>query len=449
MPDQTITDKATIDIALTTLGTAIVGAIGAFAIFQPKFAIAASMKRENNGSLEPAFRILYVIPQYFSALIIGAFFLLLFAAFIHSIQPEVFANNKLLSDFGAFFVLHNLIWIVFLAAVVGASVRYNVLSWILLAASAVFPSGPFGRKGQSAGWLQTWNVCRASDNGLPLLLCQSEIERLADAILFQLTDPASGKADFAEMPANTNPGARANIALFGCILEATHYAQHWTSPRWAEFYGSLASINDRTGIFDPNELQRCRSGREFGERLRNELVAEVGSRSQPVPKDRYLAAADDLSSTWDVLHRHSGNVLRLIPFYAPIYGGRIYWLDRRLSQLPMMHSEGMRPQLIKLLARWQTLRSEAGVFVQPFSKRLGWLLLQETALRVLPAQKDVTFFDVGDVQLTRIACFRIFRSVERKVRARQSEEARNLDGLYPTQWDLFAAADFGLWSSGK
>lgn len=111
-----------------------------------------------------------------------------------------------------------------------------------------------------------------------------------------------------------------------------------------------------------------------------------------------------------------------------------------------MHSEGMRPQLIKLLARWQTLRSEAGVFVQPFSKRLGWLLLQETALRVLPAQKDVTFFDVGDVQLTRIACFRIFRSVERKVRARQSEEARNLDGLYPTQWDLFAAADFGLWS---
>jgi hypothetical protein len=238
----------------------------------------------------------------------------------------------------------------------------------------------------------------------------------------------------------------ANIALFGCILEATHYAQHWTSPRWAEFYGALAAVNDQINLFDPNELQMYGSGREFSERLRNALVAEVSSRSQPIPPDRYLAAAGHLSSTWEVLHRHSGNVLRLAPFWAPICGGRLYWLDRRLLQLPTMNSDGMRPQLIKLLARWGTLRSKAAVFVQPFSKRLGWLLLQESALHVLPAQKDVTFFDVGDVQLTRIACFRIFRSVEEKVRGLQSEEAKDLDKSYPTQWDLFAAADFSLWS---
>jgi hypothetical protein len=110
----------------------------------------------------------------------------------------------------------------------------------------------------------------------------------------------------------------------------------------------------------------------------------------------------------------------------------------------MMNSEGMRPQLIKLLARWQTLPwAKAGLFVQPFAKKQGWLLLQETALHV--STRDVTFWSVGDVQLTRIACLRIFRRVSAKVRERHSPEARDVDAKYPSEWDLFAGADFALW----
>jgi hypothetical protein len=141
-------------------------------------------------------------------LIIGALCFLFFAAFINSIHPDLFANSKFLTDFGALFALHNLGWVVFLAAVIGAVVRYNALSWILLFASAGLLRGTFGRNGQSAGWLQTLNVCRASDNGLPLLLRQADIERLADTVLFRLTNPASGKEDFAETPANGTPGVR-------------------------------------------------------------------------------------------------------------------------------------------------------------------------------------------------------------------------------------------------
>lgn len=452
MPEQTVTEKASTDITAITFVTAIGGVLAAFAIFQPKLAIPAAMKRET-GSVEPAFSVIYSAPQYLNVTIIGLLCVLLLAAFAHSIRPDWFANGQHLAEFGAFFVVKNVVWILLLAAVVGFFVQINLLSWILLAATTVGSFLPipllrsaFGRNGKSAGWHQAWNVCRAWDKGQPLLLNRGDIERIADTILYRLTDPASGAKNFAPTPVNAALDARANIALFGCILEAKHYAHRWSSPSWAEFYAALATIHDRTNMFSPSELQKFKTGEEFATQLRNALAAEIDLRSEPWPQDKYLAAADDLSSTWDVLGLHSGNVLNLIPFWAPLIGGRLYWLDRRLSRLPMLNSLGMRPQLIKLLARWKTLPwAKTEVFVQPFAKRQGWLLLQENALRVFPAQNDVTFFDVGDVQLTRIACLRIFRSVENRVRGRHSQEAKTVDAMYPTRWELFAKADFSLW----
>ena len=461
MPDQTVTEKVSSDITVMTLVTAIVGAFGAFAIFQPKLAISAAMKRET-GFVEPAFRMLYVIPQYLSALTIVGFCVLLVAAFIHSIRPDVFAHSHFLTNVGSFFILGNVVWIVFLAAVIGAIVQFNLLSWVLLIVSAVASflpipllRGAFGRYGQSAGWLQAWSICRAWDKGQPLLLSRPEIERLGDSVLFRLANPALGSNDFAETPISATLDARANIALFGCILEATHYAQDWKAPSWSEFYAALAAIHDQTKMFDPSELQKLGFSNEFVEQFRARLVAEIKSRAQLCPPDNYLAAAGHLSTTWNALHRHAGSVLNLIPFWAPLLGGRLYWLDQRLKRLPMLNSEGMRPQLIKLLARWGTLPwAKAAVFVQPFAKRQGWLLLQENALRVFPVQNDVTFFDVGDVQLTRIACLKISREVEKKVRALQSKGSarreRNVsDAMGAVRGGRFCALGSGRRSHGK
>jgi len=452
MPHSAEPGKITIDVTVMTLITAIGAALGAFAIFQPKLAISAAMKRET-GSVERAFRWLYVFPQYLNAAVIAGLCVALLAAFIHSIKPDLFSQNEFLIHFGAFFVLDNVIWILFLAVVIVAVVQLNCLSWILLGMSTVasflpipLVRGAFGPTGQSAGWLQAFNICRGWDKGQPLLLCREEIERIANTILFRLTLPAPNTSNFAETPTNATLDARANIALFGCILEATHYAQRWTSPKWLEFYTALAVIHDRTGMFDPEKLKKLVSGDNFAGQLRDELVIEMTSRAQPVPADKYLAATAYLALTWEQLKRHSGSTLSLIPPWARLVGGRLYWLDRRLSGLPMLNSDGMRPQLIKLLARWQTIPwAKSTVFVQPFAKRQGWLLLQETALRVFPEQKDVTFWSVGDVQLTRIACMEIFHSVSKKVRERQSPEARVVDTMYPTEWDLFAEADFCFW----
>jgi hypothetical protein len=452
MPDQAAPAKMTIDVTVMTLITAIGAALGAFAIFQPKLAVSLAMKRET-GSIERAFRWLYIVPQYLNATTIVGLCCLLFAAFLHSIRPETFVHSEFLTRFGAFFVLNNVVWILFLAVAIVAVVQFNWMSWILLGLSAfaaLLPipkiRGAFGFRGQSPGWLQAYNICRTWDKGQPLLLCRAELERVADLILYRLTLQTAGVGNFAAIPAAAGLDACANIALFGCILEAAHYAQRWSTPKWSEFYGALAEIHQQTQMFDPKKLATFSSGDAFATRLRNELVAAVSSRKQPVPADKYLASVGYLALTWEQLRRYSHNVLKMVPAWARLIGGRLYWLDRRLSGLPMLNSEGMRPQLIKLLARWQTIPwAKESVFVQPFAKKQAWLLLQETALRVLPEQKDVTFWAIGDIQLTRIACLDIFRRVSRKVRQQQSDEAKGVNTRYPSEWDLFAAADFCLW----
>lgn len=445
--------KVSLDITLTTIIAAIAAAFGAFAILKPKLAIAASMKRET-GSVEPAFRFLYVIPQYVSAALIALLCLALIGAFTQSIDPQVLAQNRLLQRFASFFVLDNILWILFAGGLIGALVKINWLSWILLVLSRLasflpIPSlqGAFGLGGQSAGWLQTLNICRALDSGQPLLLSREEIGRLAYQVVARLAQPNSGTSNFAAAPTDGSIQGRANIALFGCVLEAIHYTQRWSSPQWAEFYAGLAAINARTQLFEPTAIREMISSDDFVSRLRDELFAEMTSRRQPVPADKYLAAADALASIWLQLRRSGDSVLGLVPSWAPLIGGRLYWLDRRLSRLPMLNSDGMRPQLIKLLARWGTIPwAKTSVFIQPFAKKLGWFLLQETALRVFPEQKDVTFWGVGDVQLTRIACIEAFEKVAAIVRRRQSAEAKSVDQVYSTDWDLFAAADYCLWN---
>jgi len=453
MTEQATPAKMATDITAMTIIAAIVAALGAVAIFQPKFAISAAMKRET-GSVEPAFRVLYAVPQYLNVALIAGLCIALIGACVQSIDPAIFAQYRFLTSLGGFFVPNNIIWIILMAAFIGAIVKFNWLSWILLALSRTasflpipWLQGVYGPHGQSVGWLQAFNVCRAWDSGQPILLCHDQIDRVADQVLFRLSQPASSASNFAARPTKASTAARANIALFGCVLEATHYAQKWSLPPWAEFYAALAAIHTRTQLFEPSELQKIASGDEFADRLRGELVSEMSLQRQPIPDDKYLAAADSLASIWNRLHPRSGNVLNLIPAGARLVGGSLYWLDRRLSELPMLNSEGMRPQLIKLLARWETIPwAKTSVFIQPFAKKQGWLLLQETALRVFPEQKDVTFWSVGDVQLTRLACIEVFENVKAKVRHPQSAEAKSVNQAHPEEWDLFAAADYCLWN---
>jgi hypothetical protein len=428
-----------LDVTVMTLVAAIAAAFGAFAILQPKFAVGAAMKRQV-GSVETAFRRIYIAPQFVGMGAIVVVCLILLAAFVHSLIPAA-TSSELLDQFASFFVLQNLVWIVLLASILGGVIYTNAISWFVLGVSAIASS----RRGQSAGWHQALNVCSSWDKGHPLLISSSEVERLANEVLRRLTLKMVSE-NFAAKPSHASNASAANIALFGCILEAVHYSQRWTTPKWGQFYASLDAINRNTKLFEPAEILKFKSAKQFSDQFRSQAVAELGSRREPVPTDSYLAAAEPIGLAWKRLANRGGSVLELAPSWTRFVGGRTFWLDLRLSHFPMLGDKSMRPQLIKLLARWKALPwATPDVFAQPFARRLGWLLLQEGAVQVLSDQKDVTFKDIGDVALTQIACLRIYHRVAEMVATDFSSEATAVGKQYPTAWDLFAAADFVLW----
>jgi hypothetical protein len=249
-------------------------------------------------------------------------------------------------------------------------------------------------------------------------------------------------------PAKASGPAAANIALIGCIIEEAHSVNHWPKPTsWSNFYLALETIHESKGIFEPKTLANFASGRAFSQVVRDALATEMTAKSEAVPEGSYFAAASSLAKAWDILESHGGSVLDILPWYAGYFGTKAYWLNRRLSDFPLLQGDGMRPQMIKLLARWDAApwikRTD---FLHPFSRDQAWLLLQESALRVFADQKDITFWGSGDVGIVNVACSRIFAHVALTAAEGLSADAKIVTGKYQADWDLTAAVDFALWN---
>jgi hypothetical protein len=176
------------------------------------------------------------------------------------------------------------------------------------------------------------------------------------------------------------------------------------------------------------------------------MIAE----GETVPDGEYFAVGSSLAKAWEILRSNGGSVIGMLPWYAGLLGTKLFWLRRSLSAFPLLDADGMRPQTIKLMARWgATPWVKAAAFLHPFAKIQGWLLLQESALTVLPEQKDVTFFGVGDIPIVRETCSRIYAHIAKNVREAMTAEAQMVAAKYSTEWDLAAAADFMLWSLAR
>jgi hypothetical protein len=306
----------------------------------------------------------------------------------------------------------------------------------------------FGESGgESLGWHQTNAVIEGPDKGQPLMIDDQAVERVAWAVLSRLSNNA-GAGDFAAEPAHLSDPEKANILLFGCIMEAIHYGQGWPSPKWGDFYGALADIQRTTPMFDPQKLLGYSSGQAFFEDFRDKLEGTLKTRHQPSPPDRSLAAAGDVSRAWELLKKRAqGDLLKLAPSWSKYLGGPQAWLDYRLRSFPQLASVGMRPQLIKLLIRWKALGPSPGVFAQPFAKGQAWLLFQEGALRALPETKEVTFNGKGHVPIVRLAALRVIRRVADLIQEGVSSEAKSVAAdLGTDNWTRLERSDFTLWS---
>jgi hypothetical protein len=86
-------------------------------------------------------------------------------------------------------------------------------------------------------------------------------------------------------------------------------------------------------------------------------------------------------------------------------------------------------------------------FEQPFARSQAWLLLQERVLRVLPEQKEITFYGTGEVELSRIAARRLLDKVVSLIRLGGTGEAKSVSSKFGTRgWQLEQEIDFVLWS---
>jgi len=445
-------NAATSSVTLTAVVTTVGTALAAFQLFQPKLAIARAIKRET-GAVDNGFSWFYSVPQYIALAGVLVVWTILLFAVVHQMAPSSVPTYPWLQPVLALLALENLVPVLLAAAVMAGFIQLNILSWIFLLVGRLlswlpFASGAFGAEGRSAGWIQAWCICSAWDKGQPLLISDEQVERLGDELLRRISISNFDGPDFAPKPANATREAAANIALMGGILEEAHDVHRWDKPAsFKDFYAALADIRDANRMFEPNELMKYPSGESFAEVLRTELAKRMEAKEQPVPPGNYFAAASYIVKTWTLLHATDGSVLKKLPWYASAIGSKLYWLNRRLADFPLLRGGGMREQIIKLMTRWgATPWAKREGFFHPFSRSQAWLLLQEGVLTTFPEQKDVTFWASGDVGISKIACNRLYERVHRTAGNRESEIARNVSDRFPDYWDLTAAADFTLWS---
>jgi hypothetical protein len=282
-----------------------------------------------------------------------------------------------------------------------------------------------------------------------LLVDHTAVDRVSWQVLAKLSSQSARPPNYAAEPEGFSASEKANIALFGCIMEQNTYANRWPSPDWAAFYDCLAEIQRVDPIFTPKQLGSFNSGDAFFANFRQLLDTALRARCQPSPPDRSLAAAADVIGAWNRLKdKYWGDVLKIIPAWAPLLGGKLFWLDRRLQSFPRLNDDGMRPQLLKLMIRWNTMPGvHGGIFVQPFAKRQAWLLLQEGVLRALPEMKEVTFYGTGQVGIARIAARQVIRRVSERISTQQTSEERAAAAkIGESQWSREEMADFVLWN---
>jgi len=435
---------------------AIVAAGGAFALFEPKLERIRVMKNET-GRFELGFLWCYAVPQWILISVSVVVVLFLVLACLDVIQPSTVSGLPMIGLARAAFDIHYIAWTIVAAAILAIFIRWNWLPRILLFAARTLSVLPmpglrncFGPQGESVGWHQAKAVCEGPDKGAPLLIKDEDVDRVARVVLTRLSQKITAGGDeknYADEPSGFPPEVKANMLLFGCIMEVNFSVNRWTRPDWKPFYAGLADIQAATPMFAPLEVLSFNNGNDFFATFRERLDLALTARGLVPPPNQGLEAAGDVVRAWELLKKAKGDTLRLMPWFAPVLCGRVWWLDRRLRAFPRMNNDGMRPQLIKLLTRWGCLPITDGLFVQPFSKSIAWLLMQEGAIAALPETKEVTFNSFGQTPISRLAMKRILRRVAELINEGASAEAIAVAAkVGPSTWRRFEAGDFILWS---
>jgi hypothetical protein len=440
---------ATVDFAVVGQLAAALGALAAgWAALTPRFKRMNVLRREC-GSFGTALWVLYRLPQGLNAFLMLLFMGVLVAATIGALEtsgmvvlpapstpPTTF--DLLLSLARA---LYSKGWlIVLLAGLFGMVIHFDVLARLFSAIARVFGLGRFGPSGESVGWHQARELLRNQGDAQLLWLDQRGVERVASAALREMVAAPLEGVDRAALPPGLSRSERANLLLFGCIIEQIYTNQGESGKwQWDMLYTVLADAHRSAKLFSPESICAVDHAQSFSQLLRkasNPILASRGAKAElsvDIDTDVDAAAAK-------LREKFAGDATRFATGLKGRLFGAVKAAHWNVSNFPRMGDDTMRPQFLKLCLRWDVFTdAKPGMFVQPFSSTLAWYLLNNSAIGVASDQKTVTFKGPLDRPLARIAAKAAVTQALTKIKSGKADDIVAIRARYqgeePTRRD--------------
>lgn len=154
----------------------------------------------------------------------------------------------------------------------------------------------------SPDWFNLKQFTNLLEKPRPLALRELGVESVADIAVGRLISGNYKTNNFAEKPSGLSDGQRANVAIFGCLLEQEHYIRHWPRREWRPFYEALSGAQvDGTSIFDPAFLISTRkAAHDFYSIIRETVNPRFIAAGQP-PLEDTAAVSEDVMNVADTL----------------------------------------------------------------------------------------------------------------------------------------------------
>jgi hypothetical protein len=443
---------------------AIVGLAGGWKYIEPRFQ-RLTRRRNEAGEVEVSLWVLYCLPQFLNVGILIGFVFFLFAALIGALENQNVLPASITSTAWA-------TWIVSTAYKIGWALLLIVLLGILAIwtdfIARVFVNGArllsllpvpglrgrFGADGDSIGWHQAREFLRNQGEADLFWIDAEGVRPLADAVLARMAaDPSHVGKDRAPTPATADRGVRANIALFGCIIESMEHANK-VGHDWDVFYDALEQAHEATQLFAPEKIRARNRKSSFGQEIResvNHILAAANDTKLELRIDYDVDQAAAL-----LIDEYGGDASNLASGWRGKLLGPVRALYLAAAKFPHLDNDSMRPQFVKLCLRWNAIDgAEPRTFDQPFAASIAWLLLQYNALETLQENGTVVFGGLFVNPAARIASRMVIDRVVELIRNGQTTEIVRLRESFDKEpanvreWSMRQEVDTAMWTMSR
>jgi hypothetical protein len=466
--DNAATSAAsTIAPLLGNILVAVGGAITAWSTLSTRFQRVQRFDTDTAGG-EKSFRLFYVVPQYFNAVLFVALIAIACLASIGGLMAGAAPGIRISGAetwFGRTAVaFYELGWlVVILGVAVGGIAVMDLIARIVLIAGRIVSwtpiagiEGRFGPDGRSLGWLQAKEMVRAGGSAFPLAIDSDGIDRVAVAVVKYATETGLG-GSYRATPPIGSPSAKGNIALFACIIEQIENDLQMPRRDWSKFYNAFDILNQNGNLLEPTQLNILPNGTAFYQALQAGLDPILTAFSPAQPKlPNSMVARDFVATAFERLKsKYDGDVIKMAARQPINFGSAAYGLLVRARHFPKLDDDRMGPQFVKLCIRFGAVHVIAkDDFVPAFSSSIGWFLLNNDALTALQEAKSLAFRGSMNRPAIRIgamkAISRVADELDKSI-ALFPALATAVSGLGPDErrWYIEQEADTALWSAAN